>query len=227
MMVPAANLGDASSIDDTVLAGRPVAEAPLDEAMAGEESSDDEPSEDEPDFETDTAFELDDDPDPAIAEDVPGEVVPNRPPRSCPPRPTPRSWPSRRRPMQADDEADDDDEMTATDIDGLFARIRADQPVDGATDEADEDAAEELEQENPFRRRDAALVPLIVASARKLKRVLADEQNEVLDVLRHREPVTDLDRLVTLRAHAGRPLRRGGHRGARRRRRGRGRHDRR
>ena len=69
-----------------------------------------------------------------------------------------------------------------------------------------------LEQERPFRRRDAALVPLIVASARKLKRVLADEQNEVLDVLRHREPVTDLDRLVTTEHSAGRPLRRGDHR---------------
>ena len=39
-------------------------------------------------------------------------------------------------------------------------------------------------------------MPLIVASARKLKRVLADEQNEVLDALRSKEPVADLDRLV-------------------------------
>ena len=38
--------------------------------------------------------------------------------------------------------------------------------------------------ESPFRRRDAELTPLIVASARKLKRALADEQNEVLDGLR-------------------------------------------
>ena len=57
-------------------------------------------------------------------------------------------------------------------------------------------------------RRDAALVPLIVASARKLKRVLADEQNEVLDALRRKEPVRDLDALVPRRRRAGRPLRR-------------------
>ena len=35
-----------------------------------------------------------------------------------------------------------------------------------------------------------------MAGARKLKRVLADEQNEVLDALRHREPVRSLDALV-------------------------------
>ena len=39
-------------------------------------------------------------------------------------------------------------------------------------------------------------MPLIVAAARKLKRVLADEQNEVLDALRRKEPVRDLDVLV-------------------------------
>ncbi len=46
--------------------------------------------------------------------------------------------------------------------------------------------------ETPFARRDEALTPLIVAAARKLKRVLADEQNEVLHVLRRKEPVRDL-----------------------------------
>ena len=40
-------------------------------------------------------------------------------------------------------------------------------------------------------------MPLIVASARKLKRVLADEQNEVLDALRSTESVAALDQLVT------------------------------
>ena len=47
--------------------------------------------------------------------------------------------------------------------------------------------------------RDEALTPLIVASARKLKRVLADEQNEVLDRLRRREPVRSLDDLADRR----------------------------
>jgi DivIVA domain-containing protein len=59
------------------------------------------------------------------------------------------------------------------------------------------DVAEEVAvPDTPFQRRDATLVPLIVAGARKLKRVLADEQNEVLDALRNKEPVRSLDALV-------------------------------
>lgn len=45
-------------------------------------------------------------------------------------------------------------------------------------------AAEVAYDETPFGRRDAALTPLIVSAARKMKRVLADEQNDVLTVLR-------------------------------------------
>ena len=63
----------------------------------------------------------------------------------------------------------------------------ADQDVAGEAVE-DAEAAQAGEEgealESPFRRRDAELTPLIVASARKLKRALADEQNEVLDGLR-------------------------------------------
>ncbi|MEY2753802.1 MAG: hypothetical protein RJB65_160 [Actinomycetota bacterium] len=43
-----------------------------------------------------------------------------------------------------------------------------------------ETAAESDEADSPFVRRDAVLTPLIVAAARKLKRVLADEQNDIL-----------------------------------------------
>ena len=50
--------------------------------------------------------------------------------------------------------------------------------------------------DTPFGRRDAELTPLIVTSARKLKRVLADEQNDVLHVLRRRDPVRALDTLL-------------------------------
>ena len=50
--------------------------------------------------------------------------------------------------------------------------------------------------DSPFGRRDAELTPLIVTSARKLKRVLADEQNDVLHVLRRRDPVRALDTLL-------------------------------
>ena len=103
------------------------------------------------------------------------------------------------------------DESTAapsdeSDVEDLFARIRADQdesPDDDGRPVTDTDDAfvqEVVEEggaaETPFQRRDADLVPLIVASARKLKRVLADEQNEVLDALRRRDPVRSLDGLL-------------------------------
>ena len=41
-----------------------------------------------------------------------------------------------------------------------------------------------------------AVVPLILSASRKLKRVLADEQNELLDTLRRKEPVRTLDDLL-------------------------------
>jgi hypothetical protein len=43
---------------------------------------------------------------------------------------------------------------------------------------------------------DEVVVPLIVSAARKLKRVLADEQNDVLDTLRRKEPVRAIDTLL-------------------------------
>ena len=60
-----------------------------------------------------------------------------------------------------------------------------------------DDAAIEDGGESPFTRRDADLTPLIVASGRKLKRVLADEQNGVLEVLRGDAGVRELDELLT------------------------------
>ncbi len=107
--------------------------------------------------------------------------------------------------VDAADEIDDDD-VTESDVADLFARLRADRPpADEPTDEQAETEAdtgeaeetdEELTEETPFGQRDAVLVPLIVASGRRLKRVLADEQNEVLDRLRQREPVRSVDALV-------------------------------
>jgi DivIVA domain-containing protein len=56
-----------------------------------------------------------------------------------------------------------------------------------------------------FDQRSADLTPLIVSSARKLKRVLADEQNEVLDALRRSQPVRTLDDVLPVAAeHAQR-----------------------
>jgi DivIVA domain-containing protein len=54
---------------------------------------------------------------------------------------------------------------------------------------------EELD-DTVFGQRDASLTPLIVASARKLKRVLADEQNEILHTLRRNEPVHTIDTML-------------------------------
>ena len=47
-----------------------------------------------------------------------------------------------------------------------------------------------------FGQRDASLTPIIVACARKLKRVLADEQNEILHTLRRTEPVRNIDTML-------------------------------
>ncbi len=101
----------------------------------------------------------------------------------------------------------------------LFARLRADASL-ASDDEADElsegvgehSIVEQIDDDiepadetsdgyegseaTPFDQRDADLTPLIVASAKKLKRVLADEQNEVLDRLRRREPVRELADLL-------------------------------
>jgi DivIVA domain-containing protein len=56
--------------------------------------------------------------------------------------------------------------------------------------------AEEVD-DTPFARRDEALTPLIVAASRKLKRVLADEQNDVLHTLRGKDRVRSVDDLVS------------------------------
>jgi len=70
--------------------------------------------------------------------------------------------------------------------------------------EADTDT-EAGSEPTAFDQRHADLTPLIVASAKKLKRVLADEQNEVLDALRRSESVRHVDALLPWSSeHAGR-----------------------
>ncbi len=92
------------------------------------------------------------------------------------------------------------------DVNGIFERLRSETPetsdeatehavpVDNSSAAVDEASAEPVA--TPFSRHDEALVPLIVSAARKLKRVLADEQNGVLDLLRRNDPVMQLDELV-------------------------------
>ncbi|MBK5334217.1 MAG: DivIVA domain-containing protein [Ilumatobacteraceae bacterium] len=55
---------------------------------------------------------------------------------------------------------------------------------------------EEALDDTLFGQRDASLTPLIVTCARKLKRVLADEQNEILHTLRRTEPVRTIDTML-------------------------------
>lgn len=58
---------------------------------------------------------------------------------------------------------------------------------------------------SPFEIREEALTPVISAMARKVKRVLADEQSQVLDTLRKKAPVKTLDAIVGPKSeHAGR-----------------------
>jgi hypothetical protein len=58
--------------------------------------------------------------------------------------------------------------------------------------------------DTPFGRRDAELTPLIVAAARKLKRVLADEQNDVLHAMRGQKKVTFESLFPSLAEHVER-----------------------
>jgi DivIVA domain-containing protein len=91
---------------------------------------------------------------------------------------------------------------TVDPVDPIATVDTADPIVD---DQVGDDTSDVVEDDTSFARRDAALTPLIVAAARKLKRVLADEQNDVLDLLRRREPVTTLDELLPqAAAHAER-----------------------
>ena len=94
----------------------------------------------------------------------------------------------------ATDEIDDDD-VTATDVDDLFAKLKS-QRVPDAAAEGDAPAVAGDGTPTSFDARDEAVTPLTVASARKLKRVLADEQNTVLDRLRRTDPVRSLDDIV-------------------------------
>jgi hypothetical protein len=65
---------------------------------------------------------------------------------------------------------------------------------------ADAPAVPVVVDDTPFARRDEALTPLIVAAARKLKRVLADEQNDVLHALRGKNPVRTIEGMVATEA---------------------------
>lgn len=96
--------------------------------------------------------------------------------------------------VESDEPSDD-----KPDVGGIFERLRSEVPTDTpATTDDGAEGADDVTAVEPssFSRRDEALVPLIVSGARKLKRELADEQNGVLDTLRHTESVTEIDALL-------------------------------
>ena len=68
--------------------------------------------------------------------------------------------------------------------------------IEPAAEEFVEAPVEEVAVATTFELRDEELAPVIAAMSRKLKRVLADEQNEVLDILRGKLPVKTLDAIV-------------------------------
>jgi hypothetical protein len=91
-------------------------------------------------------------------------------------------------------------------VDGLFAKLRAEtseadlEPTEPALTVAT--SVEQVESPAPqiddsvFGQREAAVVPLIVAAARKAKRILADEQNEVLGLMRAASSITSVEDVI-------------------------------
>ena len=98
------------------------------------------------------------------------------------------------------DGAEEHNEAPAETMSAASADTADDTHTDTDTDTDTDEPVDVIEADEPtaFSRRDEALVPLIVAGARRLKRVLADEQNEALDMLRQGDPVTSIDALVPL-----------------------------
>ncbi|MDQ3738562.1 MAG: DivIVA domain-containing protein [Actinomycetota bacterium] len=97
------------------------------------------------------------------------------------------------------------DEGSASDEEQPSERSERGQ-ADSASDEpelseTDIASSETSMTSSPFARRDEELTPLIVAAARRVKRVLADEQNELLDTLRQSEPVVSIDALLPADGH--------------------------
>jgi len=79
--------------------------------------------------------------------------------------------------------------------------------IEKAVEIAVEPVIEEIATPTPFELRDEALAPVIAAMSRRLKRVLADEQNEVLDILRGKLSVKTLDAIVGPKAdHSARMI---------------------
>lgn len=91
-------------------------------------------------------------------------------------------------------------------VDDIFARLRASsvsKPSEGTVvtpraakpNKADAPVVTAVRDDAAFARREESLRPLITSMARKLKRVLADEENEALEYLRGKKPAISLDKM--------------------------------
>ena len=94
-------------------------------------------------------------------------------------------------------------------VDDIFARLRASsvsKPTEGSvvevrkkTDDTKSTTRpgapviQAVRDDSAFERRNEALAPLVTKMSRKLKRVLADEENEVLEYLRAKKPVMKIE----------------------------------
>jgi hypothetical protein len=94
-------------------------------------------------------------------------------------------------------------EAASTDEQGTEGEATEDETPEPA-DPAEEETEAEPEALTPFTERDALLDPIDKELGRRLKRALADEQNEVLDLLRRAKPKGVDDLLPTADDHAGR-----------------------
>lgn len=111
----------------------------------------------------------------------------------------------------------------AAGVDDIFAKLRAGNTADVAAKAATADKVVEAEAPTPspkkakakpaiisadparFSERNEVLAPIVVAMARKLKRVLADEQNEVLQHLRLKRSSLEMEAFLgTIDEHASR-----------------------
>ncbi|MGA9276656.1 DivIVA domain-containing protein [Ilumatobacter sp.] len=205
----AAASGDTAELDDTsATESDPDSDAPATRT----DTTDVDHDEDADGVEVDAAIEDDSDP----GSDLAGVTAPERANRPDPDDGSVddvvvdlfariRATADDQRPDEADQADSDDVISAATDADAPDAAAAV---IDADSDADSDDAArgqdenpDEEREVTPFEQRDADLTPLIVGSARKLKRVLADEQNEVLDALRRSDPVRNLDALLPWANH--------------------------
>ncbi|NBV74030.1 MAG: hypothetical protein EBR65_03555, partial [Actinobacteria bacterium] len=82
------------------------------------------------------------------------------------------------------------DQPSGSSVDDIFARLREGEETDPGGDETDPDGEDDSDAES------AAFDELVAAASKKVKRVLADEQNAALETLRGKAQVNDVGDLV-------------------------------